>query len=735
MADPVKGIADIHVHFMSHLGFGGLFIWGESHASDPNLASDVAIGRALHSPKPGYFSNLVNPERKDTNPDGYPTFQDWPHFSSVSYQQAYIDWIERAWRGGLRLVVCLADNSELFARRLKEHAPPELVQGFAHLPTNDREVVKLQIQALRALVRYVDQRWGNGTGKGWLQIADTPDKARAIIHAGKLAIVLGIEVDSLGGWRTPQDLQDDIDATPNTTAQDHISHYLDEVYDLGVRHILPLHHSNNAFGGAAIFRKALDAVNFYLTSQHFEVEDGEAFDVNYRLNEEALVDNTPEWIALNVAFGTDFTASNTIESFHQAAQRWAAVPNGHINKQGLTGFGEVLILEMMKKGMLLDIDHMSQKTCDRVLEIAEQHHYPVVSSHTHFRALKRRPDQTAVSGWHAAETSLSSRTVERIQALNGLVAPMLAQGNPQDCGCRSGVLAGMIQHIKSQVKNDSVGSSKSFAQAYLYALEKMRYRNVAIGSDVNGFASLPRPRFGSRASVILEADPNDDLNMETQQNPQQHPVRYQEAVPPSPTGASERQNAIWLALAAHELNVDPSQVAGPMGAAVLKQIELMAIGFKTKTRPALDISIQQQVNADDKAILEAAFLVMNQLAPNNPNPTLNAWLKLIQAEHQIWQRLGVKPNARRPAVAIQLVEARNPRQTWQEHDELKPSQAGERVFDYNTDGMAHYGLLPDFLQDLLNVGVVEEDLAVLYDSAEAYIQVWERCQIASTTLP
>ena len=42
------------------------------------------------------------------------------------------------------------------------------------------------------------------------------------------------------------------------------------------------------------------------------------------------------------------------------------------------------------------------------------------------------------------------------------------------------------------------------------------------------------------------------------------------------------------------------------------------------------------------------------------------------------------------------------------------------------DGMAHYGMLPDLLQDMRNIGV--QDLDALYRSAEDYIRVWERCE-------
>jgi hypothetical protein len=48
-------------------------------------------------------------------------------------------------------------------------------------------------------------------------------------------------------------------------------------------------------------------------------------------------------------------------------------------------------------------------------------------------------------------------------------------------------------------------------------------------------------------------------------------------------------------------------------------------------------------------------------------------------------------------------------------------------YDYNLDGMAHYGLLPDFLQDLRNLGLTAEDLTPLFHSAEDYVNLWERC--------
>ena len=60
---------------------------------------------------------------------------------------------------------------------------------------------------------------------------------------------------------------------------------------------------------------------------------------------------------------------------------------------------------------------------------------------------------------------------------------------------------------------------------------------------------------------------------------------------------------------------------------------------------------------------------------------------------------------------------------------LVRSTAGpRRDFDINLDGMAHYGMLPDLLQDLRNIGLSAEDLAPLFRSAYDYVQMWDRCQ-------
>ena len=57
-------------------------------------------------------------------------------------------------------------------------------------------------------------------------------------------------------------------------------------------------------------------------------------------------------------------------------------------------------------------------------------------------------------------------------------------------------------------------------------------------------------------------------------------------------------------------------------------------------------------------------------------------------------------------------------------------RSGTRVYDVNVDGVDHYGLYPDWIEDLRQVGgdQIVDDLA---NGAEAYLQLWERAEAAA----
>ena len=74
-----------------------------------------------------------------------------------------------------------------------------------------------------------------------VSVVTTPAEARKVIAAGKLAVVIGMEVDN------------PFDCTVDNVKcnSDYVKTQLQTYYDLGVRHFFPIHFYDNAFGGSA----------------------------------------------------------------------------------------------------------------------------------------------------------------------------------------------------------------------------------------------------------------------------------------------------------------------------------------------------------------------------------------------------------------------------------------------------------------------------------------------------
>jgi len=57
---------------------------------------------------------------------------------------------------------------------------------------------------------------------------------------------------------------------------------------------------------------------------------------------------------------------------------------------------------------------------------------------------------------------------------------------------------------------------------------------------------------------------------------------------------------------------------------------------------------------------------------------------------------------------------------------LTRSTTGNKTWDFNIDGMAHYGLLPDFMASVERAGMTATEKATFYSSAERFAQMWEK---------
>jgi microsomal dipeptidase-like Zn-dependent dipeptidase len=729
---PLWGIADVHAHLMANLSFGGRAFWGAVY--DPEHPPEHGLQYALGSCEPVHGGLLdVNTEFGHAAGGGWPDFDIWPRFGTLIHQQAHIDWIHRAYQGGLRLISALAVNNELLA----SHSDPQT-------PTDDRSAIVIQIEGMKALVQWLDQQAG-GPGQGWMQIATTPDEARAIIAANKLAIILGIEVDSLGNWRKVRDLDEQSGGDPEKARQ-LIAQELDWLYEMGVRQITPLHLTNNAFGGTAIYMRIIEIANRFVTGEGFEVEDAWQTGIRYRLDREGTdtedrAQRTAALAKARIPSAHNMTHGSLIDhipglSVVADADRAPGGRGAHANQRTLNAYGVMLLEEMMKRGIMIDIDHMSQKTLDAALDLAEARQYPVMSSHAWFRDLQFSapaefdPEHVNFFGTddvHKVAHELAKRAdqIERIAKLGGIVAPILNQGD----------IAGLRQaapELAHKLPAPCGGSSTSWAQAYVYTLHKMGGRGVAIGSDINGAATLPGPRFGTLAAFGASDDPlraaqrRDEIDCQFNGVAYDTPIRdyrWFRFLESGLGGYTDREREIWQAVAACRAGFDPRVTEHPDDDApsgslrkafeadqwpwVRKRIDAMTSGLCAAQDPGGWPADEIREWPDE---MRAAFLAANGAVEMDEREGEGV-------DHDLLDLVGeIKGVLNR----WEVMTGNNP--------PLARCTAGpRRDFDINIDGMAHYGLLPDFLQDMRNSGLSAEDLAPLFRSAHDYIEMWAVC--------
>lgn len=295
---------------------------------------------------------------------GWPTFHDWPAHDSLTYEQVYYRWLERAWRGGLRMVTNLL---------VENHALCEQYP-FKRNDCNEMNSAALQAKRIRQLERYIDAQHG-GPGKGWLRIVDDPFEARRVANSGKLAVVLGVELS------VPFDCG--LKANQPTCDREQIDAAVDELYDLGVRQLELVNKFDNALtgvkGDAGSTGVVVNGGNFYSTGQFWRMRNCE---------DEHAHDHTQPNVSDDSGAPKEFTGRDSIFGAILAATGTSGVapvyPEGpHCNVRGLSDLGKHALNRIIERGMLFDPDHMSAKAAGESLDLLERRGYSgVISSHS-----------------------------------------------------------------------------------------------------------------------------------------------------------------------------------------------------------------------------------------------------------------------------------------------------------------------------------------------------------------
>jgi hypothetical protein len=366
--EEVQGYLDAHVHMMAFEFIGGRVRCGKPW--HPYGVQYALVDCPDHEPG-GYGAALEQVLTKQTPgtphaTDGWPTFSYWPRYNSLTHEQLYYKWLERAWRGGLRMFTnLLVDNHALCT-----------VYPLKKNSCNEMDGVRLEAKRIRELERYIDAQSG-GPGEGWFRIVTDPFEARRTINEGKLAVILGIEVSIVLDCGVTLDI-------PKCTEAE-IDQRLDEVYDLGVRQMELVNKFDNALSGVTGDGGSTGVVtnfgNFTETGSWLKMEtcapeEGEANDhTQMNLHNDG---GTPDAIT-----GRDGLVAGVlhVSGLSGVVPLYPAGP--HCNIRALTPLGAHMIRRMIQKGIIFDPDHMSARARTQAMDIIRDEKAPgVVSSHS-----------------------------------------------------------------------------------------------------------------------------------------------------------------------------------------------------------------------------------------------------------------------------------------------------------------------------------------------------------------
>jgi hypothetical protein len=750
---PVWGFADTHAHPTHQIGFGGKTIGGDTDGPMAQALSNdkcTNIHNGVHRVMGGrHHMHMAVGMVDEHTIEGYPTFIGWPTYRSKTHQVQHVDWMRRAFDGGQRLIVALGVTNMFWATR-------ELGPGRADgIPIDDETVAVRQLQMMTDVVN---------RNASWMEIATSPEQARRIIHQNKLAVVLGIEADNFGNFKDASYTWIDggfggtsysippsnrLVALPadREAARAMIRAKIQTYYaNNKVRQITPLHYISGVFGGTAAFRAEFALISQAFTGKRYQMRNTNAQDGTY-------YSLFRDWSKLRGFLGTGngdpqnyvtCVDSPRTEFIHpQNGPTGAfACGNASVNAEGLSPRGEVLIEELMRQGMLVDFEHSSASSATAITGIARRYGYPIMSSHSDVRELSFVPKSGRAWSGNAAQ-DLAEFGTSQIGNLphEGMLSPGGFE-TVRATGGTAGVITmayrkrGYPNDLRPLVPNDCDGSSKTYAQSYLYAVDKLGGVGVAIGTD-RGFTDFIGPRFGTHASYRLRDESEDELRITrrlAQKRAQYngvrydipfkffHPSRFEFGDTPGEEEDAWKAMAYWAvrqmspldprynSLAAAD-RIPPSSDATRSG-----RIESLVRGLAASTEGQL------RDCCGDTPFEEAAMFAIKrgwtpaQFVTNSQRPLFKNNLAAIQRVFD-W--------ARPVYVLWSAMNGTN--------EPLRKRVDGFHDWDVNIDGVAHYGMLPDMLQDMKNVGVTPVQLAPLFSSAEDYILMWERANKASAS--
>lgn len=389
---PVRGFIDPHTHITSYEFMGGKMMagrpfspWGVEHA--------LRDSKDLHGDKGALdiignlytYGDLKN--RYDTR--GWPDFPWWPNYKQMSHMGYYYKWIERAYLSGLRIMVTNLVENEVLCNLQRTINPASWINPNS---CNTMDSIYLQIKRLHEMQDYIDAQAG-GKGKGFFRIVTSPAQARAVIANGQLAVVLGVEASETFNCG----LND-----RNCTFQS-VEMQLNKLHRMGVRSLFPTHKFNNRFGGSAVEGGFINVGQWISAGKFFKTKECDSQTQGVKIETGfPMIGKLPVLKQILDAIKLNPVYDENIE---------------HCNQDGISQLGVYLVNRMLDKGMIVELDHMSNETATQVLNIAEQRNYSgLITSHSWMRKAKNG--------------NLAHYNVKRLLQAGGFAAPYNLETEP-----------------------------------------------------------------------------------------------------------------------------------------------------------------------------------------------------------------------------------------------------------------------------------------------------------------
>jgi hypothetical protein len=729
------------------------------------------------------------------------------------------DMIRRAYNGGLRLAVWDVINSRAFSL---------VVDGSM---TSDWKALRDGTDAAK---RIVASRLNDIA-----EIAFSPDDADRIIRRGRMAVILGSEVDELGRMR-PDGLP--WPRSPHG-AGDSMQKQVDDLWALGVRKITPVHSTNNPIGGSALFTTAYDSNNYFVSGTEpeqpptlldlplidifldgtfgallkglflgefsligdpvhpnqppwnptdwfdFDVRPsrpddtfvGEYDRIRYRigidrfgdplrnatgfkppsevLGKQILVPQLLKGVAFAFAgascdlYNTTLPKNET--SFGPVVDAHYVQIAGHRNALGLfrapTGNdGDAFLRAAMKKGMLIDTDHLSQNTRVDAYELAQLYAeeagwpagqcrtadgacgpcaapdaprcggYPTVGVHSKVRGLEIDPkgnEELRNAYGYNDEASRSEREVKWV-AQNGGTFAVFPTGSaiipPNNRRCTKDSDCANYNGPGQAACLNNPDGSRSCSPVH----PNLAPRDFELPAEVSNDCDESSKTFAVKYLWLMRTTGGRGLTPATDLNGLISTLkpRYGSGQPwNSACGTDERDktdqaqvlgqntwrrmmfdaqrfesSGVWYDdYASH--GPAPSAVAGLWGDNRYKTVVARAKNDQREDRAP-------RAHVDDEVFY-------NDFGPDNK--------KLQGNLYQEGNRIGAQMY---------------PMKRWR----VIPGRAG---WDFNLDGLQHIGLYPDLFQDMRNVGVQWEQMGPLFHSARDYIATWQKAVTVGAAHP